>query len=102
MYYSTEYTGADYYTDGQVNKVNVENIITYKNWPVRCRHIWRPADNVEPVLAVVVDGLDVVEEDVGPVDPARHQVQGNTAGLGQADLLIQCEHFVDSMLWQQL
>ena len=24
-----EYTGADYYTDGQVNKVNVENIITY-------------------------------------------------------------------------
>ena len=37
--------------------------------------------DVEPVLTVVVHRLDVVQEDVGPVDPLCDEVEGDPAGL---------------------
>ena len=34
-----------------------------------CRNVGRSADDQEPIVAIVVDGLDVVEERVAPEDP---------------------------------
>ena len=44
-------------------------------------HVVRAPHNIEPVLAVVVDRLDVVQEDVRPVDSLGDEVQGNPTGL---------------------
>ena len=54
--------------------ISLEHCQSVGSW-----HVVRAPHNIEPVLAVVVDRLDVVEQDVRPVDPLGHQVHGDPA-----------------------
>ncbi len=49
--------------------------------PIWCGNVGRAANNVDPVLSVVVHRLDIIQKDVGPVDALGHQVQRHPARL---------------------
>ena len=61
--------------------VSPEDVPLEDGQPVGGGDVVGASHNVEPVLAVVVHGLDVVQQDVRPVDPLGDEVQGDTAGL---------------------
>lgn len=63
-----------HHQDALLGVVRPEHVPLEHGDPIGSRNIGRTSDNVEPILTVIVHGLNVVQEDVRPINSLSHQV----------------------------